>query len=104
MNKEDVLKQLFKLPKEEILDIYEILNGFKTRTSKANKDTLLARCVFIKGYHRTIEFYKKNNFTKDDMYASALNYETKNIDAYLKLKHILEIDDDMFMEILKEVE
>ena len=33
-----------------------------------------------------------------------LNYETKNIDAYLKLKHILEIDDDMFMEILKEVE
>ena len=55
MNKEDVLKQLFKLPKEEILDIYEILNGFKTRTSKANKDTLLARCVFIKGYHRTIK-------------------------------------------------
>ena len=104
MNKEDVLKQLFKLPKEEILDIYEILNGFKERINKANKDTLLARCVFIKGYHRTIEFYKKNNFTKDDMYASALNYKTKNIDAYLKLKHILEIDNDMFIEILKEVE
>ena len=59
MNKEEILKQLFKLPKEEILDIFEILNGFKTRTNKANKDTLLARCVFIKGYHRTIEFYKK---------------------------------------------
>ena len=29
MNKEEVLKQLFLLPREDILDIYEIINGYK---------------------------------------------------------------------------
>lgn len=103
MNKEEVLKQLFLLSKEDISDIYEILNGFKERINKASKDTLLARCVFIKGYHRTSEFYEKNNFTKDTMYAKALNYETKNIDAYITLKNILEINNDIFLKILNEL-
>ena len=73
-DKKFVLSHLFTLPKEEIFDIYNIING-----------------------------YKDNGFTKDSMCAKALNYETKNIDAYLKLKEILEIDDYTFIKILDEI-
>ena len=102
-DKKFVLSHLFTLPKEEIFDIYNIINGYKERVNKSAKDTLLARCVFINGYHKTSEFYKDNGFTKDSMCAKALNYETKNIDAYLKLKEILEIDDYTFIKILDEI-
>lgn len=32
MNKEEVLKELFQLPKDDLLDIFEILNGYKIKT------------------------------------------------------------------------
>lgn len=106
MNKEEVLKELFQLPKDDLLDIFEILNGYKVRInkSKSNKDTLLMRCIFMKGYHNIREFYKKIKITKDNSLALALNYETSNIKAYLKLKNILNIDDEIFNKILSELE
>lgn len=103
MDKEGVLKQLFKLSKDDILDIFEIINGYKERVNKSKRDTLLTRCVFIDGYHKVSDFYKINNITKDNMLANALNYETTNIKAYLKLKDILNIDDDTFTKILEEI-
>lgn len=103
MDKEDVLKQLFKLSKDDILDIFEIINGYKERVNKSKKDTLLARCVFMAGYHKVSSFYKINKITKDNKLASALNYDTTNIKAYLKLKEILNIDDDTFTKILEEI-
>ena len=104
MNKEELLKELFQLPKDDLLDIFEILNGYKGRTNKSDKDTLLMRCIFMKGYHNTREFYKENKITKDNMLASALNYETTNIRAYLKLKNILDIDNEIFKKIIEEIE
>ena len=104
MNKEEVLKVLFQLSKEDILDIGEIIKGYKERINKSPKDTLLMRCMFMAGFHRTIEFYEKLSITKDGYLASALNYETKNIDSYLTLKKELNIDDDMFIRIIKELE
>lgn len=104
MNKEEVLKELFQLPKDDLLDIFEILNGYKGRTNKSGKDTLLMRCIFMKGYHNTREFYKKNKITKDNSLASALNYETPYIKAYFKLKKILNIDDEIFKKIIEELE
>ena len=104
MNKKEVLKQLFQLSKEDILDIFEIINGYKKRVNKSNKDTLLMRSVFIAGYHSSEKFYKANNITKDNMLANALNYETTNIKAYLELKKILNIDDEIFNMIISELE
>ena len=103
MEKKCVLKSLFELPQEDIFDILEILNGYKERVNKSKKDTLLARCVFAKGYHSTKEFYNAINKTKDSNIGSALNYETTNIKAYLKLKDFLSIDDYTFSDILDEV-
>lgn len=103
MNKEEVLKNLFQLPKEDILDILEIINGYKCRINKSRKDTLLMRCVFINGYHSMKEFWKKYNITKDQSLAVALNYEPANIKAYLKLKEILNINDELFNKILVEL-
>lgn len=71
MDKEQLLKQLFQLPREDILDIYEILNG---------------------------------NITKDNKLATALNCETFDIKTYLKLKNILNIDNELFNQILLELE
>lgn len=104
MTKKEILKELFQLPKDDILDVLEIINGYKERVNKSKKDTLLMRYLFIKGYHNSQEFYKENKITKDSMLASSLNYETTNIGAYLKLKNILDIDDEMFNKILKEIE
>ena len=104
MNKEEVLKNLFQLPKDDILDILETISGYKTRVNKSKKDTLLMRCVFMKNYHTIKEFFKENEITKDDMLASALNYETTNIKAYLKLKNILHISSSTFKKIIEEIE
>lgn len=103
MNKKEILKELFQLPKDDILDVLEIVNGYKERVNKSKKDTLLTRCLFIEGYHNSQEFYKENEITKDNMLASALNYETTNIRAYLKLKNILDIDNEIFNKILKKI-
>lgn len=104
MNKEEILKKLFQLPKEDILDIFEIINGYKTRVNKSNKDTLLMRCVFMAGYHSMKEFWNKYNITKDKSLAVALNYEPINIKAYLELKRILNVDDEIFNKVLLELE
>ncbi len=104
MNKEEVLKNLFQLPKEDILDIFEIINGYKERVNKSRKDTLLMRSVFMAGYHSTNEYYKVNSVTKDNMLATCLNYETTNIKAYFEIKRILNIDDEIFNKVLSELE
>lgn len=104
MNKEKLLKNLFQLPKEDILDIFEIINGYKERVNKSRKDTLLMRSVFMAGYHSIKEYYKINNITKDNMLANCLNYETTNIKAYFEIKRILNIDDEIFNKILSELE
>jgi len=104
MNKEEVLKELFQLPKDDILDILEIINGYKKRVNKSKKDSLLMRCLFMKGYHKFKEFYKENKITKDNTLVSALDYETTNIRSYLKLKNILNIDDKIFKKIIEEIE
>ena len=35
MNKEEILKELFKLSQREIIDIYETLNGYKNAISRS---------------------------------------------------------------------
>ncbi len=107
MDKKEVLQELFQLPKDDILDIFDIIKGYKERLNKSCKDTLLMRSVFMNGYHSSKEFYTVNNLTKDNMLSNALNYETTNVKAYLKLKELLNIDDEIFRKILlqlKEVE
>lgn len=104
MNKEEVLKDLFQLPKEDILDIFEIINGYKSRVNKSGKDTLLMRCVFMLGNHSMKQFWNKYDITKDKALALALTYETTNIKAYLELKRILNIDNELFDKILTELE
>ena len=101
--KENVLKELFQLSQEDILDIQKIINGYTQRIHKSSKDTLLMRSMFMAGYHSTKEFYDKNGITKDHNLASALNYETTNISAYLTLRVLFNIDDELFVRILDEI-
>lgn len=104
MNKHEVLKELFQLPKDEILDIFEIINGYKTRVNKSKKDKLLMRCVFMRGYYSIKDFLKDYKQTKDTSFAKALDYETWDIKVYFKLKNILNIDDELFEKIIRELE
>lgn len=103
MNKKEVLKLLFQLPKEDILDIKDIINGYTERVNKSNKDTLLIRCLFAKGYKNSKDFYIDKGITRDNSLAQALNYNCKNIGIYLSLKDMLDIDDELFMKILREI-
>ena len=100
MNKEEILKELFKLSQREIIDIYETLNGYKNAISRSGKDNLLLRCVFINGYRSTKEFYNEYNLTKDSAIATALFDGCNSLKVYLELKEKLNIDDDTFLKIL----
>jgi hypothetical protein len=104
MNKEEVLKNLFKLSQNEILDIFEILNGYKVRIKKSKKDTYLMRQVFANGYHNMNEYYKDFNITKDNSLASILNYDSKNIKDYITLKNKLNLNMEDIEIIMQEIE
>lgn len=101
--KKYILNALLQLPQSDILDILEILNGYKGRINKSKKDTLLVRCVFAAGYHSIKEFFKAINATKDSNIGRALNYGAIDIRTYLKLKDFLSIDDYTFGAILDEI-
>lgn len=62
------------------------------------------RQIFVAGYHSMEEFYKNNKFTRDCKFSDALKYKTININAYLKLKNALHIDNITFNNILNELE
>ena len=100
--KEEVLKNLFQLSKEEILDICEIINGYKESVKKMKNDTFALRSIYIAGYHSTGEFYKKHNLTKDCAIGQLLRGKAFNIKTYCELKNILNIDDDLFLKIILE--
>lgn len=103
MNKEEVLKQLFLLPKEDILDILEIINGYKCCINKSKKDTISLRSVCIAGYHSTNEFYKKHNITKDHAIAKlVVSGQCFNVKTFLELQKMLNFDDEMLLRIIKE--
>lgn len=103
MNKEEVLKQLFLLPREDILDIYEIINGYKSSTKKSKKDTMGLRSVCMAGFHSTEEFYKRFGLTKDCAIAKlVIRGQAFNIKTFLELKEILNFDDDMLLKIIKD--
>ena len=104
MNKEEVLKQLFSLSKEDILDIYEILNGYKCSMNKCKKDTQALRSLYMSGYHSTKEFYDKFKITKDNAVSELLRGNAFNIKTLLCLKEMLDLDDDILLKILKDVD
>lgn len=103
-NKYDILHKMFlELSDESLLDIYEILSGYKERVNKTKKDTLLARCMFASGYHNTKEVQKTLNVTKDSAEIKALSNNVFNIKTLDKLRHTFDIDNDTFVKIVKEI-
>ena len=103
MNKEEVLKQLFQLSKEDILDVLKILEGYIHRLNKSGKDTLLARSMFASGYHNTKELQEKFNITKDNSLIQALSNEIVNIKTLNILRKEFNIDNETFIEIVNEL-
>lgn len=105
MNKNEILKNLFLLPREDILDILEVINGYKSSTNRSTKDKLGLRAIFMAGYHSTEEFYKAFNLTKDCSIAKlVVRGQAFNIKTFFKLQEMLGFSDEMLLEILKEVE
>lgn len=102
--KESVLKDIFYyLSQEEILDILEILKGYEQRIHKSKKDTLLARCMFARGYHSTKEFITEYEITKDNALCEALSNNVFNIKTINELRKIFDIDDNMLRRIIEEI-
>lgn len=107
MNKDEVLKNLFLLNDKDILDINKIINGYKEslnrRDGKKNTSSDFLKCVFATGkYYKLNDFYKDFNLTKDRGIAQIFRKNCKNISTIFKLKEMLNIDDETFLNILKE--
>lgn len=103
MNKREILDRIFELSQEEILDICEILNGYKKRINCSKKDTRLMRCMFVAGYHNTTEFTEKNEITKDSTLYKALSNDISNVKVLCELFDILKIDDYNKVRIINEL-
>ncbi len=103
MDKDAVLKNIFKLDQEDILDIEKVIHGYRSTINKCNNDTLLLRCLFAKGYHSTKEFYETIEITKDNSLSTTIFGKTDNLKSFLKLKELLDIDDNLFLEILRGI-
>lgn len=102
--KEEILKKLFLLPKEDILDILKILQGFEHRLNKSKNDSLLARCMFASGYHSTKEYQKMKGITKDHSLSVALTDKIINISTLNELRKDFNIDNEMIIKIISEGE
>lgn len=103
--KNNILRTMFlNLSQESLLDICEILNGYRGRIHKAKKDTTLARCMFAYGYHNTKEFMDLLNLTKDRSEIEALSNNVHSIGVLNKLRHAFNIDDTTFVKIVREIE
>lgn len=103
MSKEEVLKNLFLLSREDILDISKIIDGYKSSTNKSKKDELSLRNVFMAGYHSTSEFYKAFGLTKDHSISKLIaSGQAFNVKTFLELQKMLGFDDEMLIKILKE--
>ena len=105
MNKQQVLKELFLLQQEDIIDIYNILNGYNCTVNKSKRDNFATRLVYMNGYHSLKEFYKNFNFNRDESVAKLVSSgNSSNIKTYIKLKKMLMLDDEMFCKLLSSVE
>lgn len=105
MNKQQVLKELFLLPQEDIIDICNILYGYECTVNKSKKDNFATRLLYMNGYHSLKEFYEKFNLTKDEAVSKLVSCgNASNIKTYLKLKKMLNLDDEMFCKLLSNVE
>lgn len=87
------------------MEITNCLNRWVVFKNKTKKDTLFIRYIALRGFKSIKEFYKHNNIPRHDTKeAKAIIYNSTNIFAYITLKKWLNIDDDIFMEFIKELE
>ena len=107
MNEKKVLKIILKeLNFEQVKEVIDILEWYVKWVNRTGKDTLTAKYMFINGYKNINDFVEKTKLPAhrcDTTLGQAIAHNTNNIKSYFKLKEILEIDDDDFIEILKEV-
>ena len=103
--KDKILHEMFlNLSQESLLDIFEILKGYKERINKSKKDTLLARCMFAYGYHNTMEYQSVINVTKDSKQIKALSNDISSIDTLNELRKAFNISNDTLEKIIKDLE
>ncbi len=90
-----LIKIIAKLTKEEIVELTNNLNNLVKMLNKST-DTLFLRYIGLRGYHTINDFWKKNGITRDSTLDHTIKNETDSLKAYLKLKNILNIDDETF--------
>ncbi len=99
-NKEETIKMIVKLSKEEIVELTNNLNNLVKMMNKST-DTLFLRYIGLRGYHTISDFWNKNGITRDSTLDHTIKNETDSLKAYFKLKDILDIDDETFDNFIK---
>lgn len=99
-NKEEIVKLIVDLTKEEIVELTNNLNNLVKMMNKST-DTLFLRYIGLRGYHTISDFWNKNGITRDSTLDHTIKNETDSLKAYFKLKDILKIDDKTFDNFIK---
>jgi hypothetical protein len=100
--KEEVIKLLVQLDKEELIEIANCIRNYDMMTNKSKKDNLYIRYAAFRNYHSLSQFYEKNHTTKDSSLSNTLRGENDSLYNSVKLKRMLNIPNDLFMNYMEQ--
>ena len=101
MEKENIIKNLVKLSRKDLVDVANCIEQFVKSSNKSGKDNIFIRYMAFRHYHSMSDFCNKNNITRDSSICNSLRGENDSLSSYVKLKKILDIPDEIFNNYLE---
>lgn len=99
---ENIINEIVNLKPVQIMELSECLNNYIKIKNKSEKDNMFIRYIALRGYKSLTDFYNKQNITKDTAIATCVKEETDSLKAILKLKKILNINDNNFNKYMNK--
>lgn len=97
---ENIVKEIINLNPVQMFELSECLNNYIKIKNKSKKDNMFIRYVALRGYKSLTDFYNRLNIKKDNSIAGCVKEKSDSLKSMLKLKRILNIDDDIFSKYM----
>ena len=102
--KEDIINELVKLSQEELYELSEALNYYVKLANKTQYGGLFIKYIAFRGYDTLRSFGEANNlsYRPDTTIGLAIQGKGDSISCHIKLKNVLNIDDEIFINYMKD--
>ena len=100
-NYETIIKLILELNPIQIYELTTSLNNYEKIKNKSEKDNLFIKFIALRGYKSLTEFYNEQKITKDNAMSRVITEKSSDLEAMIKLKNILWIDNETFCKYLQ---